>query len=137
MTKIEAVPNLRRKPPYLSLAPLIPWRSLERPVRWDQVFGRTPSIHVEIGFGLGDFLVRSAKEQPEKDFVGIEVGWPMIRRTLKKIALSGARNVAIIRADARVGLQLLFQPMAIQGMSALFPCPWPREQTCEVQAFFP
>ena len=54
------------KPKYISLEPYILWEFEERPIQWEQKFGRSADIEVEIGFGLGDFLVSQAKKHPEK-----------------------------------------------------------------------
>ncbi|MBU4426474.1 MAG: tRNA (guanosine(46)-N7)-methyltransferase TrmB, partial [Proteobacteria bacterium] len=81
------------KSPYLSLNPFIPWMKEKHPVEWPKKFGRSAELEVEIGFGLGDFLVQQAQAHPEKDFLGIELGWVFIRRALRKIALAGVKNV--------------------------------------------
>ena len=71
--------------PYLSLDPLISLGQAHRPIAWSDWFERRAEMEVEIGFGLGDFLVRRASRHPERNFVGLETGWPMVRRTLRKI----------------------------------------------------
>ena len=55
------------KSPYLSLNPFIPWMKEKHPVEWPKKFGRSAELEVEIGFGLGDFLVQQAQAHPEKD----------------------------------------------------------------------
>ncbi len=90
------------KSPYLSLNPFIPWMKEKHPVEWPKKFGRSAELEVEIGFGLGDFLVQQAQAHPEKDFLGIELGWVYIRRALRKIALAGVKNVRVMQADVRV-----------------------------------
>ena len=80
------------KSPYLSLNPFIPWMKEKHPVEWPKKFGRSAELEVEIGFGLGDFLVQQAQAHPEKDFLGIELGWVFIRRALRKITLAGVKK---------------------------------------------
>lgn len=109
-----------------SLAPLVPWRALPRPVLWEQVFGRSAPLAVELGFGLGDYLVRTALASPEKNFVGVEIGWFLIRRTLQKLTASGATNVALLHAGASLALERLFAEASIERAWAMFPCPWPK-----------
>jgi tRNA (guanine-N7-)-methyltransferase len=120
--------NLALRKAYLSLDPLISLGQADHPIPWAECFGRTAQIEVEIGFGLGEFLVRRASEHPERDFVGIETGWPMVRRTLRKIALARLTNVRVLQADARVAIEWYFPERAIRRATALFPCPWPKER---------
>jgi len=113
---------------YISLKPLVNWMAEPKPIDWSDHFGRVSDIEVEIGFGLGDFLVRAAGENPGRDFVGIETGWPMVKRTLRKIALAKVKNVRILIADARLAMNLLFKENSLTAVYALFPCPWPKHK---------
>jgi len=120
---------------YRSLNPFLPWKQLERPLEWNYIFGRPAPLELEIGFGLGDFLVRQAQARPEINFVGIELGWVQVRRALRKIALAGAKNVRIIRVDANVAHDRLFPEKSLQSVYALFPCPWPKKRHAERRLF--
>jgi tRNA (guanine-N7-)-methyltransferase len=123
------------KPRYLSLQPLILWRQVEHPVRWDERFGRTAPLQVEIGFGSGDYLVRQAAEHPEMDFVGIEVEWQCLQRALRKLAQAGLSNVRLILGEALPVLIYLFPPASVAQFYALFPCPWPKERHARHRLF--
>jgi len=90
---------------------------------------------VEIGFGLGDFLVRQAREHPDWGIVGLEMGWISIRRTLRKIALAGARNVRLIQVDAREAFRRVFADRSISSVDSLFPCPWPKARHVKHRLF--
>jgi tRNA (guanine-N7-)-methyltransferase len=120
--------TLTLKKPYLSLDPLICLGQEQRPVAWSDWFGRAAEVEVEIGFGLGDFLVRRASQHPDRDFVGLEMGWPMVRRTLRKIVLARLTNVRVVQADARMAIEWYFAEQSIRRITALFPCPWPKEK---------
>jgi tRNA (guanine-N7-)-methyltransferase len=61
-------------PKYKSLHSLIDWRRGKRPLDLENTFGRKAQVEVEIGFGLGDYLIRLACQRPENDFIGIEPG---------------------------------------------------------------
>lgn len=123
------------KSPYLSLNPFIPWMKEKHPVEWPKKFGRSAELEVEIGFGLGDFLVQQAQAHPEKDFLGIELGWVYIRRTLRKIALAGVKNVRVIQADVRVALERGFLEKSLRSACSLFPCPWPKKRHVKFRLF--
>jgi len=121
--------------PYISLKPLIPWPDLRRPLPWKTFFPESSRLHLEIGFGLGDFLVRQALEHPRWGLVGIETGWMSIRRTLRKIALAKVLNVRLLRLDARVALERLFEEGSITSLDSLFPCPWPKKRHSKYRLF--
>ncbi|GAB4566971.1 MAG: tRNA (guanosine(46)-N7)-methyltransferase TrmB [Anaerolineae bacterium] len=123
------------KKTYLSLAPMILWRQVERPVDWLARFGREVPLVVEIGFGNGDYLVRNAVAHPEWNFVGIEVEWPSVRRALRRIAQAGVQWVRIVQVDARIALERLFTERSIREAYALFPCPWPKERHAHRRLF--
>jgi tRNA (guanine-N7-)-methyltransferase len=92
-------------------------------------------MEVEIGFGLGDYLVRRASQHLERDFVGLETGWPMVRRTLRKVALARLNNVKLLQADARMAIEWYFPERAIHRATALFPCPWSKEKHVKHRLF--
>ncbi len=114
------------KPTYLSLKPLIRWHKVEHPVQWSRFFPNASRLHVEIGFGLGDFLIKQAQEHPDWGIIGLEMAWISIRRTLRKIALAGVTNVRLVQIDARQAFQRLFADQSVTSIDSLFPCPWPK-----------
>jgi tRNA (guanine-N7-)-methyltransferase len=119
----------------LSFKPFLPWRKVERPIDWPGQFGSSVPLDVEIGFGNGEFLVRRAQQRPERHFIGIELEWASVQRALQRIAQAQAANVRLLLADARVALQRLFEPLALQRVYSLFPCPWPKERHAKHRLF--
>jgi len=99
---------------------------LPRPIVWDRVFGRSAPLSVELGFGLGDYLIRMALTHPATNFVGVEIDWFLIRRTLQKLTRARVTNVALVQAGASTALERLFSEQSIGRACSLFPCPWPR-----------
>ena len=113
---------------YISLESMILWQATERPVRWENIFGRTAPLEMEIGFGNGEYLVERAAAYPERDFVGIELVWDSVRRGLRRVAKSGVRNVRLLQADAVTVLACLVTPGSFESIYTLFPCPWPKDK---------
>ena len=116
---------------------------VDRPIDWPRHFQRLAPLDVEIGFGLGDFLVRAARENPARDYVGIECDWPRVKKTLRKIerinrlspAGSGLGNIRILQVDVQVALRRLFRERSIERMFCLFPCPWPKKRHTKHRLF--
>lgn len=113
---------------YRSLKPLILWRTHPRPIDWQGVFCNTAPVDLEIGFGNGDYLVRQAKQHPERNFVGVELEWEGVRRALRRCAGAGVSNVRVLLGDIRPVLQRAIAPQSLHRVYALFPCPWPKER---------
>ena len=117
------------------LDPLILWKTCERPPEWERRFGRHAPLELEIGYGGGDWLVRCAREHPERNFVGIETQWPCTKRALRKIRTAGLENVRLLQMDARVALQRMFRERSLAAITSLFPCPWPKERHARHRLF--
>jgi len=120
---------------YLSLKPLVPWRGMRHPLNWPVLFGRRAALELEIGFGNGERLLRHALAHPETNLVGVELSWPAVRRSLRKIALAQACNVLLVQASAEAAILRLFAPNSLASVEALFPCPWPAERQSKRRLF--
>ncbi len=94
----------------------------------DEAFGRRASRIVEIGFGDGELLVRTAADHPEQDFIGIEVHEPGVGHCLLRIAEQGLTNVRIMRHDALDALRQQFADASLHGINLFFPDPWPKKR---------
>jgi tRNA (guanine-N7-)-methyltransferase len=113
----------------------IPWLKAERPIDWRGRFKREAILDLEIGFGNGELLVRSALAHPERDFVGLELKWALIRKALRNITRSKVTNVRLLKADARVALDRLFIAGSLSRVNAFFPDPWPKKRHAKHRLF--
>ncbi|MDT8334900.1 MAG: tRNA (guanosine(46)-N7)-methyltransferase TrmB [Desulfurivibrionaceae bacterium] len=95
------------------------------PVDPDVLFGRSAACHLEIGFGMGDALLETARRHPENNYLGVEVYLPGIGQLLLGISASGLANVRIARGDAMEILDRL-PTAALERVSLFFPDPWPK-----------
>jgi tRNA (guanine-N7-)-methyltransferase len=98
------------------------------PLDWEEEFSASGELHVEIGFGNGEYLVRQAREHPERCFVGIEERWASVIRGLRRIRQGHLDNARVIQEDAHVAVERLFAARSIHEMISLFPCPWHKEK---------
>ncbi|MBN1827123.1 MAG: tRNA (guanosine(46)-N7)-methyltransferase TrmB [Candidatus Eisenbacteria bacterium] len=120
---------------HISLRPYVDWRIEQRPIDWPRLFGRGAPLELEIGFGNGGYLIERAVERPERDFVGVELGWESARRALRRAARAGVSNVRVLKVDARVALERIFAPGSLDRVYSLFPCPWPKEKHIKHRLF--
>ncbi len=89
-------------------------------------FGRTAPLVVEIGSGAGDALVHAAQQQPQVNFLAVEVWRPGVAQTLAKIVHHGVDNVRLVEADAAGALAAMLEPDSADEVWTFFPDPWPK-----------
>ena len=88
------------------------------------IFGRNEPLCVEIGFGNGECLAKLAAENPDKDYIGIEVHRPGVGHLIIQLEQQGLQNVRIFCHDA---IEVLTNNLADNSLSAVhlfFPDPW-------------
>lgn len=93
---------------------------------WREVFGNNHPVVLEIGSGKGRFLIGSATEQPERNFVGIEKSLHYHRVIADRVAKRGLTNVRLINHDAFLVLQKMIGDASLAEVHIYFPDPWPR-----------
>jgi tRNA (guanine-N7-)-methyltransferase len=94
----------------------------------EELFGRKAPVELEIGFGNGEFLHRRSLETPERDFLGIEIAWPSVKRALRRLGNPPRSNARLICQPARSVLERSIPPGSLARVSALFPVPWPKNE---------
>ena len=68
--------------------------------KWKEVFGNDKPIHIEIGMGKGDFIIGMAKNNPNINFIGIEMYDSVIVKAVQKLEDEEIPNLRLIRMDA-------------------------------------
>lgn len=93
-----------------------------------QLFGNDRPVVLEIGSGKGRFLLSSAVERPDHNFIGIEKSLHyhrVIRERVKKRALT---NIRLINHDAFLVMRDMLPDASIAEIHVYFPDPWPRQR---------
>lgn len=93
-----------------------------------QLFGNDHPVVLEIGSGKGRFLLSSAVERPDRNFLGVEKSLHyhrVIRERVKKRALT---NVRLINHDAFLVMRDMLPGKSIAEIHIYFPDPWPRQR---------
>ena len=75
---------------------------------WKNQFGNSHPLKLEIGFGMGDFLIAMARKEPESNFVGIDFSQDCISKLLQSIDSFQLKNIRVIFGDVREKLPYLF-----------------------------
>lgn len=98
---------------------------------YSDIKGSFPSqqpLILEIGFGMGDASWQIAQENPEKNYLGIEVYKPGVAKLLKKIGEHNLTNVRIIQFDAVQILKNFINDNYFSGIHIFFPDPWQKKK---------
>ncbi len=83
---------------------------------------------LEIGFGMGDSLLQMAQDEPDKNFIGIEVHPPGVGRLLNNAGKAGIQNLKIYMADATDVLEDCIPPQSLHRFQLYFPDPWHKKK---------
>ncbi len=94
----------------------------------DTIFGRTAPKICEIGFGHGDTLIPMAKNNPECDYLGIEVHEPGVAATLLQMIELDIKNIRVIQNDAVAVLRDNISDNTFSRVHIYFPDPWQKKR---------
>ena len=94
------------------------------PIRSDQLFRRTAPLVLEVGFGMGDSLLEMARQETDKDFIGIEIHAPGVGRLIKRAGTLGLTNLKVYMADALDVLEECIPDNSLHRFQLYFPDPW-------------
>ena len=100
----------------------------EQRVDLDETFGRQAPRVLDIGFGDGEALLTLAANNPDVDFLGVEVHEPGIGHLLVLLEKAGLTNVRIIDRDVVDVLPAMIPDEAFDAVKLLFPDPWPKKR---------
>jgi tRNA (guanine-N7-)-methyltransferase len=81
---------------------------------------------LEIGFGNGHSLAQMAKENPENNYIGIEVHRPGVGALLNEIERLGLTNIRCFHHDAIEVLKKNIPDNSLDAIQLFFPDPWPK-----------
>ena len=92
------------------------------------VFDNTNPVIIEIGFGMGQATAIIAEQNPDKNYLGIEVHTPGVGRLLGEIKKRDLHNLYIIQHDAIEVLESQIAHNSVAGFHIFFPDPWPKKK---------
>lgn len=95
--------------------------------KWSEIFENDNPIHIEIGCGKGQFITTMAKQNPDINYVAIDVVPDVLVIALEKATADEIANVRFIIADANK-LEEYFEPHEISRIYLNFSDPWKKNK---------
>jgi len=103
--------------------------SWTRPFHIDDVFGYRPThFEVELGSGMGRFLVNHARKHPDTAFLGIERMLIRVRKTSRRAQRHNLTNVRLLYVEACYAVNYLIPDASVKTYYLFFPDPWPKNK---------
>lgn len=102
--------------------------NLAMPADWESIFGNVNPLALEIGCGIGDFIVKTAADSPGTNYIAIDFYNKGCYKTCRRIDSGGLSNVRVLREEAR---QFITERIPKGSLSAVFincPDPWPKKK---------
>jgi len=97
-------------------------------LNFETVFDNSNPTVLEIGFGNGDSLALMAIQNPELNYLGIEVHTPGVAQLLANIEENKITNIRIIRHDAIDVLEKMTPKKSLASLQLYFADPWPKRR---------
>lgn len=94
------------------------------PALWTQLFADDAPVEIEIGPERGTFLLASAAQYPERNFLGIELSSKRAVRLQRSLAETSLRNVRVLCGDAGCVVANCVPPASVAAYHIYFPDPW-------------
>lgn len=91
-------------------------------------FGRDAPKILEIGCGMGETSARIARENPQNDYLGLEVHTPGVGNLCKLIDEGQIGNLRLIQHDAVEVVRDMIGTGTLDGIHVFFPDPWPKKR---------
>ncbi len=95
--------------------------------KWNEVFGNSNPLHIEVGTGKGRFVTGMAKQNPDINYIGIELADSVIVTALDQIIEADLPNVKLLNQNAN-DLQKFFNKADVDRVYLNFSDPWPKKR---------
>ena len=91
---------------------------------WNEIFGNTNPVEVEVGSGTGIFVLATAASRPDTNFLAIEKSKSRAYALAEEVRKRGFKNTIVLHADASCVIESLLPPQSVQAFHIYFPDPW-------------
>ena len=100
----------------------------EEKINFEEIFGNKNPTVIEIGFGMGKATAIIAENNPDINYIGIEVHKPGVGKLLGQINDKSLKNLKIIEHDAMEVLKNQLADESVSAFHIFFPDPWQKKR---------
>jgi tRNA (guanine-N7-)-methyltransferase len=104
---------------------------------WERIFNNQKPLKLEIGFGMGDFLIEMAIRENQSNFIGMDFTKNGTLNLLSRIKTLHLSNIRVIYGDAKKKLSTLVQDEKLESIYINFPDPWPKKRHIKLRLINP
>ncbi|HHR5882600.1 tRNA (guanosine(46)-N7)-methyltransferase TrmB [Providencia alcalifaciens] len=97
---------------------------VNEPFDFAKLFNNSNPVTLEIGFGMGTSLVTMAAQNPDQNFLGIEVHAPGVGACLASAKEENITNLRVMCHDAIEVLDFMIPSGSLAMVQLFFPDPW-------------
>ncbi|HJV37170.1 tRNA (guanosine(46)-N7)-methyltransferase TrmB [Geomonas sp.] len=101
---------------------------LPNPPNWSSVFGNEQPVALEIGCGVGDFMLKTAIDSPETNFIAIDFYNKGCYKTCRRLDRHGVTNVRVLRDEAKMFITERIPKGSLCAVYINCPDPWPKKR---------
>lgn len=105
---------------------LIELETILEPLDLARLFPVAQPLEVELGCGDASFLLEYARQNPGRNFLGVERLLGRLQKLDRKGRRLGLRNLRGVRMESAYLLRYLVPPGAAEAVHIYFPDPWPK-----------
>ncbi|BBI32130.1 tRNA (guanine-N(7)-)-methyltransferase [Cohnella abietis] len=103
--------------------------------RWHEFFGNDNPIRIECGMGKGQFISRMSANNPDINYIGMDIYDELLRRGSEKAralwksekGVDEVPNLALVRGNVEF-LEKMFEPGELERIYLNFSDPWPKSK---------
>lgn len=95
--------------------------------KWQMLFTKQQPLYVEFGAGKGSFIIQTAAQLPEANFLAFERNAKVVYKSIAKLESIKHDNFFIVCADV-TNLKDIFMDHSVDRIYLNFSDPWPKDR---------
>lgn len=107
---------------------IVQLRTILEPLELAELFPQSQPLEVELGCGDASFLAEYARQNPGKNFIGVERLLGRLQKLDRKGRRIGLTNTRGVRIESAYFLQYLLPLHSAEALHIYFPDPWPKKK---------
>ena len=112
----------------ITAACYVPEAKLAKIDNLQELFDQPQPLNLEIGCGIGDFVVQLAQKNPDHNYIAIDIFNRGCDQTSRRIDEANISNVRVLRTEARSLLLKHVKPRSLHAIYINCPDPWPKKR---------